>query len=398
MPLPALSEKSSAPAKRDAHLGKAKIALVGDTLSLVRYDPQSGNVVRPIATKVSLAEREKQIFTMDKGKTYAITAVGYYHLNKWANVQIVTPPTVLVDGAEQPNPYMRMTSEGAVEYVYVRKIAIGRSPLGNWVAIDQTLYFNPELMFRRDILNAWKGWGNDAKPKDWGRLVRLDALSDEDRNNPTSFFVPYGGGLVLEVDLTHIDVATKLSDHANMILYADRRAQTMAERNALKKHPAIAAQAVELDGEGTASVWVTAWAEDEGAVQEVNELAGKIARGEQVQGVNVQPEAGEPGDEDLEGVDGDEEILEGQAREVEPDTDSAPKPQPTPPDPGLAEGESGCNVSYDEVRAQYGDLEAEQQKAAREHVGIDKITQVKNDPDLRQKLAEVVFDLAANTS
>ncbi len=271
--------------KQMAIKGYEAAPLETDSRVWVRRD--SKGRIRLIRGEVLLSAARGEVYGMNvwdqeakqKRLSWQITAPGYYRLNQVAGVTIVTPPTVYVEGEEKHNPYKRRDPEtGQLVSVVVRKIALGRGPTGNLVAVDQTLELEPLAYLVRD-LEVLK----NKAPKDIRDMLRSEFEAERKRGDlPGWAFFPVlntGVDVVgVAAKLSNAEVAKKLKDYQELVLFAERRAVTICERNALKRHPAIAAQTVTVDKNGNARVTVYGWVTDDSA-EELQNKALDVAAG-----------------------------------------------------------------------------------------------------------------------
>lgn len=214
---------------------------------------KDGQIMRPIKAQITLFEKAGHFYglpgkydpdTKKTEKKYAITSAGYTHLNKVASISILTPPTVVRDGVQQPNPYVeRNPKTRAIESVIVRKIGIGYSPAGNITAIDKTLYYNPYTYFIQSIQAKikkvkWeKGEKTDEKANPNAAVV---GKADAEPDKPGSWaFFPIEEPLGLWINYEDQAIVDCLEEHTQRQRFGDRIAQKIVERNILKDHPAI---------------------------------------------------------------------------------------------------------------------------------------------------------------
>ncbi len=239
--------------------GDTRIALTapfGDVYIKVTKD---GQILRPIKANITLYEKAGHFYslpgkwnneTRTRDKKFVIASAGYVHLNKVASVSILTPPTVVRDGVEQPNPYVeRNPRTRAIDSVIVRKIGIGYSPAGNLVAIDKTLYYNPYTYFIQSI-QAKMGkdkWANGKKTdeKESPNAARVGIETEKPDLAGSWVFFPIESPLGLWVNYEDPAIIDCLEEHTQRQRFGDRIAQTIVERNILKDHPAIGVSAVE---------------------------------------------------------------------------------------------------------------------------------------------------------
>jgi hypothetical protein len=234
--------------------GESKVvaltAAFGDVYIKVTKD---GQIMRPIKAQIKLFEKAGHFYglpgkynpdTKKTEKKHAIASTGYVHLNKVASVSILSPPTVVRDGVEQPNPYVeRNPKTRAIESVIVRKIGIGYSPAGNITAIDKTLYYNPYTYFIQSIQAKMKKatWEDGKKTDDKANPnAAVYGIAEEKPSKAGSWvFFPVELPLGLWANYEDQAIIDCLEEHTQRQRFGDRTAQTIVERNILKDHPAI---------------------------------------------------------------------------------------------------------------------------------------------------------------
>lgn len=229
-----------------ADLRMEKVRALGDGEAFVRWD-EKGNAVRAVKTVVPLTLEENHLYVV-QGKV-RVTADGYTRLNTFAGITTVTPEEIVVDGMARPNPYIERNPRNGnvIDRVHCRVVALGHSATGNLVALDYRLRFDPTAYFIRDLKQRQR-----YNPKDV--LDMLQSEFDEEKKagkrRGWSFYAvaPAGDDFVgIAVNWSNKDVADKLKDQTELTLFAERRAQTICRRNALRHHPAIAVTSVQLD-------------------------------------------------------------------------------------------------------------------------------------------------------
>jgi len=276
---------------------KGAIVRLGPDAALVKTG--RGGIVKSFIAEVPLSEAHGELMEVP-GTGVSITAAGYYRLNRVAGVSILTPATVVVDGVPRGNPYLVHDENGTLKDVYVRKVAVGYAPTGQLVVVDQTVHFQVEAYFKRDLMKKYR-----ASKGAIGRITTKEAARKEIETGKY-MFVPIRDNVGLLVDLSHPDVQRVLETHIENALYGDRKAATIAERNALKKHPALAIQRVNAIGEKghrVAKVPVHGWVAEEITPQRIYAAAEKA-----LAGVEVIEDATEVTEEDLATVREPEEV------------------------------------------------------------------------------------------
>ena len=231
-----------------------------------------------------LKEQDKHIYKLKND--YSITAAGYYHINKFSNINLLTPPSVIVDGVMQGNPYIiRDRNNQQILMVIVRKIAFGRSPMGNFVAVDQTLSYAPKSYFIRNLYKLVDDNPNMA-------VIRIkESLTGEELKN--GYFVETVDGLGVYIsNIMHKDFRLVLKNYSDNQIMGERKATTICERNCLRKHPAIGVSNVRIEGRGDdshANVTAYSYAESGRSRSKISRLAQMFEQGkiDDIQDVQV---------------------------------------------------------------------------------------------------------------
>lgn len=243
-----------------------EVQKLGDGEVFVTRD--ASGEIKMVQAVIMLQEILGDIYT-SRGKT-AITASGYSKLNKVANVSLLTPPTLVVDGINQNNPHIeRHPTTKVIQSVALRRIGIGYSPIGNLVAVDKTLFLNIYTYFIQDIQAKMKKFPacaalgtKDAKPKSKTFTPRY--WSDADhcyQEKPAQTVALESANMVffsiedpvgVWIDLDHPEIQEVFDQHTQRQKFGDRIAQSIVDRNILGEHPAIAQKQVTAQGEGKA--------------------------------------------------------------------------------------------------------------------------------------------------
>ena len=285
-----------------------EIALLGDGAVFVKRT-ESG-LVKAVKAQVRLDERKGHLAEI-QGKVM-ITGAGYNEMNKVAGVSVVTPEKItLPDGSMVVNPYPIIDLiSGSISKVWVKKMAIGLSPIGNLVITTSTLLYDIQMYFIQDLVKKIKF--NAAA----GRLCMESMLTDQDKQK--GIFYRIEGDLGVWADFSHKEILTCIETFVQNKLFAERKAQTIAERNAMKKHPALATTLVIPTGPEkarTAVVNVVGFSHDF-SQQELLDIAQKASDGEPITVNNKKVEvvdisSSELTEEDLAASTDEEENPEG---------------------------------------------------------------------------------------
>lgn len=245
-------------------------ALAGEASSTVREEGMSLERI-PVGTlapkdliyvegSVALSNNEGTLYTIaKKGAIARPTVSGYYALNKIAGVTILTPPSLKMPyGDEKPNPYLKLNDQGKVEEVWVWKVAVGYAPTGQLVRVDQKLYLNLKDYLLQSLMEAAKKWAGSkeegTRHPEWNRKTGFLGAKDVAPKEGAWAWYPIEDPVGFHFNLEDPDVVECFVQHVNRQRFAERMAVSIAERNCLKKHPAIAIDGVQVDVTGKAVV------------------------------------------------------------------------------------------------------------------------------------------------
>lgn len=259
-----------------------ELAVLGDGKVFVKRT-ETG-LIKAVKALIKLDEKKGHIVEIE-GK-FMIQAGGYNEMNKVAGVSIITPDKLaLPDGNIVVNPYPIVDPEsGTISKVWVKKIGIGFSPIGNLVITSSTLLYDIQMYFIQDLVK--KVQYNSAA----GRLCLKSMLTDAEKQK--GVFYQIEGDLGVWADFSNKDILKAINTFVQNKLFAERKAQTIAERNVMKKHPALSTVYVDAQGpekNRTAVVPVIGFTHDFSR-EELMDIAQKASDGEPITVNNKQVE------------------------------------------------------------------------------------------------------------
>jgi hypothetical protein len=244
-------------------------ALAAD-FGIVYVKIHKGSLMKPVKSIINLYDSRGHTYNM-KGKNY-ITGPGYKILNKVASISIVTPKTVIVDGKEEPNPYVeRNTNTKAIETVSCRKIGIGFSPLGNITVVDKTVHYNVYTYLIQALQSKMKK--DDRKDK-----CAFIGIQDDKPTKGKWVFFETASPLGIWANYEDKKIIEVMEEHTQRQRFGDRISQSICERNILRDHPAIGIAQVEPDSKGISRITVYGWRHDLGT-QQVGEVMEQAEAG-----------------------------------------------------------------------------------------------------------------------
>jgi len=274
---------------------KNSVAKLGDGTVFVKRDKRG--ILESVKAMIHLREDNNEILKINN--KYMVTVGGVAKLNQVPGLNVITPPEVIVDGRPVSNPYIeRNPKTKVIQSVYVRKLVFGHNPIGNVVGLDYTLFFNIYTYFIQDLQAKIKkypacgvlGLANErpqqfiSKKLVWKKTKTGKSYQTEgneeiktDVSDKMLKFVEIEDGVGLWIDLGHPEIRDCYNTHVQRQKFGDRHAQSICERNAILKHPAIAAKLIRVEN-GVAAVPVYGFRHEMDPVK-VSEMADAIARG-----------------------------------------------------------------------------------------------------------------------
>jgi len=211
---------------------------------------------------------------------------GLLQMNATAGCAVGMPPSVIVDGEERTNPYIDRTKTksgrlGDVQRIVVAVNVVGPAPMtGNPVIVQYRLDLDPA----KDLQHMLTNLMNDSDLATSVYLIDEDQWADEHADMEQAErrrwkFLAMYGGVGIAHDLRMDKVRKCYTKFIDIMQNALKKALTVARRNAMKSHPALAKHTVRVDNTGSARVAVYGWAADEGDLGRYMALMDRLARG-----------------------------------------------------------------------------------------------------------------------
>lgn len=255
---------------------KGQIASLGD--GEVFYKRLPNGSIRSVKGAPTLREANGEIAVI-QGKAMT-TSKGFNSLNQIAGLSIVTPEKLtLPSGDIVVNPYpIADPDSGTISKIWVKKMAIGYSPIGNLVVTTATLLYDIKMYFIQDVMKKVQ------KNKASGRVCLEQTITEEEKKN--GIFLKVEGNLGICAIVNDPDILKAFDTFINKKLFAERNAQSICERLAMSKHPALAHAAyVEAKGQDknhVAKVQIVGFVTDFSREQ-ILDIASKAERGEEIE-------------------------------------------------------------------------------------------------------------------
>ncbi|VBB05598.1 Hypothetical protein LUCI_0808 [Lucifera butyrica] len=210
-------------------LKKQMVAVLGDGQVFVKRTPTGA--IKAVKSVVTLSEANGEIAVI-QGKAMT-TGKGFYRANQIANLSIITPEKLtLPTGQVVVNPFPVVDPESqTLRKVWVKKMAIGCGPTGNLVITTATLLYDINMYFIQDLMKKV------TKNSGAGRICLETMLTEEEKK--TGIFYKIDGNMGVWANTSHAEILKAIDTFINKKNFAERNAQTIAERLAMAKHPAL---------------------------------------------------------------------------------------------------------------------------------------------------------------
>lgn len=211
-----------------------EVARLGDGEVFV-YRRKNGAIKAVRAQMVLSQELQEIACIQGKGKEKVMTtAKGFLRANSIASLSIVTPPKLqLPNGEIVVNPYPIIDpGSGTIKKVWVKKQAVGYSPIGVLTVSTATLLYDLNIYFIEDLIRRV------SKNKLMGRLCHRENVTEEELKE--GIFLQANEFFGVYVKFQWPDTMEAMKNHMRKTVFAERNAQSIAERLALSKHPALA--------------------------------------------------------------------------------------------------------------------------------------------------------------
>jgi hypothetical protein len=221
--------------------------------------------------------KDRVIWVDENSHQGMLTFQGFQRVNSVASCSLPQPAVVTVDGEPRTNPFVhravrRDGRPGDVWRVVCGVLVIGPAPAtGNLVAVSYVLDYDPAKDLQHMLAEV-----ADKHPV----ACRLVSENDAAAKRAGWHYVDVYGGVGYAFDLTVEAIQTVYRKFINMMKHAEKKAQTVARRNAMRSHPALGPYAtVTLDDFGRAVLPVRGWTMTADTEAQWEELARNLERG-----------------------------------------------------------------------------------------------------------------------
>ncbi len=248
------------------------------------HDPDTGEVITGNYKTWQEKTRKRAVWKEAVQTSAEVSYQGFLRLNGVAGCAVGQPASVMVDGVERTNPYLQRADMGGgrlgdIIRVVIALTVVGPTPAtGNPVVVNYTLDYDPAKDLQHMLAKVADDHPNEC--------FLVDEADVEKR--PGWKFVPLYGGVGYYVNLRVEAVRGVYAEFVNILQNGLKKAQTIARRNAMKSHPALAVHTVEVDKHGRAIVAITGWAGDQSAMDRWTNIVSRLSRGQAIEAESVE--------------------------------------------------------------------------------------------------------------
>ncbi|HYE82663.1 MAG TPA: hypothetical protein VEG39_10935 [Clostridia bacterium] len=249
-----------------------KMVMLGSNDAVIKMTPNG--LITAVKAQVKL--KKDELATV-QGKTFP-NAAGYYRINQVAGINFYMPEKLeLPDGHVVVNPYPIIDPESStIRKVWIRETGIGRNALGNIQVVTITLLYDIQIYFIETVMKKIKA------NKNAGRLCTERSLTEEEKR--TGEFFKIDGSMGVWVNLGCMDIFDAVSAYTSDKKFAERKTQSVIERNIIKKITGI----TYLDSNGSnAAIPVTGWVDDL-TPENIEKIAKAAQSGQRITELNGQ--------------------------------------------------------------------------------------------------------------
>ena len=187
---------------------------------------------------------------------FLVSAEGYKAQARNSGLQVVNAPTVIVDGVEQPNPFVqRDPKTGRPRMVHARALAYGFTRMGAPCRSDRTAVLDLDIYRLVDLM---------AKAKKSPAAFKILPV-DGDRPGASWAKYPIDDATTLWADTAAAEFLKWQAEAVNRVKKAAELCQSFAQRNATKHHPNVVVH--KTDGISRIPVTCWCWVPQSGSVR-----------------------------------------------------------------------------------------------------------------------------------
>lgn len=195
---------------------------------------KDGNILEAISVTVSLSLAKGHMYFQSQSKKYLITAEGQEYLNKFTNLQQIDEPEIILDGTTYSNPYIAFDKNGKKSKVYQKCTLIGRDTNGDVKTSTVIVITDAEDLLMSEISNKLK---YDHKQELGYYSTHDEFLEDKEKERGLKY-IPIDDDYGIVVKLKSEDFRKIKANVDDKRATIERKTQTVAKRNAFRKHPA----------------------------------------------------------------------------------------------------------------------------------------------------------------
>lgn len=215
--------------------------------------------------KIPLSKRARHMWELSSGHyennewvtdniDYFATADAYYFANKIAGLKVLKEETFNLNGQQYTNPHI-VFNDGYKSQVYCKASVAGYGPDGSYQISTSFITYNCDDEFanlmmskinkRQKKRNNARNQAELDKYPPIGKLCTKKKFEKLEEKHDNMYFINRGGGIGIAIDLNNSDIMQAFAAHDAKRTDMEKKAQTVAVRNAMRRHPAFSFYALD---------------------------------------------------------------------------------------------------------------------------------------------------------
>lgn len=203
-------------------------------------------LIRGIEVTVELSLRRKEFYGFEVGtkdnkkNEYKITAEGYDRLYQAAALETAQEPTFNMNGIEYTNPHITFDEKGRKRNVTTRQTIVGRDANGKIQFSSALIIYDAEGLLMTSLMTKIKY----DKDESFGFYCDREEFEEYKQKNRRVKFYEIDDDFGICVKTNSYNFKNLIATERDMRDTIERKAVTIARRNAIRRHPAVAKYSV----------------------------------------------------------------------------------------------------------------------------------------------------------
>ncbi len=215
----------------------AEMTFLDDDGSIVKFTKDGA--MRSVMHTVTLSMNKGHMWQMYSGQPFNMTAEGYEYLNKYIGLKQVKEDKFILNDREYTNPYIQYDDYGQKVAGMQKCTVYGYDPSGNLQASSVLISYNSvdEITARFMQVTGQKNGSGKGLSEFKPRVLWESQKNDLAKKGWIAYDID--ANMVLAVNTSHEKFMKTYQDIQEKRSNLEKKLQTVARRNAFRKHPAM---------------------------------------------------------------------------------------------------------------------------------------------------------------